>query len=282
MIDYHLHPNWTSDGKNSVEEMCEKALNLGLKEIAFVPHLIIKKFKEVKGWKEEWIRTSTLNKKTLRLYVKDVERVMSEFDLKILVGLEVDYFEGKENELKKILKEYEFDIILGSVHFLGNYSIASYESAVLFWKKHRNVYTVFEKYFKLLKKAIESNLFDVMAHPDVIRRFVGKVRFDKYKESIMKVVDSLKENGVGIEINTSGLMHPVKDIYPSENFLKICREWGINKITIGSDAHCVDDIYFGITKGLEIAKKIGIKKIALFRKRNYTLTKLDKLLKSKK
>ena len=39
MVDYHIHSNHSCDGKSSIFEMCQKAIELGIEEIGFSEHV---------------------------------------------------------------------------------------------------------------------------------------------------------------------------------------------------------------------------------------------------
>ena len=73
----------------------------------------------------------------------------------------------------------------------------------------------------------------------------------------------IKENGLAVEINTSGFDRPAKEQYPSEKIIRLLYEKGID-ITMGSDAHKPSEIgrYFKDTiSGL---KSIGFKNLVKF------------------
>ena len=129
---------------------------------------------------------------------------------------------------------------------------------------------IYEKYFKLLKEAVESKLFDVMAHPDVVNKFAGiymKIPFESYENMVREVVSSMVKNGVGIELNTSGYYSEIADSSPSLGFLKVCKKMGLKIITIGSDSHKPDDLGRGLDRGIEKLKSVGYDNICIFDKR---------------
>jgi histidinol-phosphatase (PHP family) len=73
-----------------------------------------------------------------------------------------------------------------------------------------------------------------------------------------------------VEINASGLRKPIKQQYPSQLLLEECFEASI-AITFGSDAHKVEDIGFEHESCVQLAKKIGYTKCALFENKEYKL-----------
>jgi histidinol-phosphatase (PHP family) len=269
LVDYHIHTNYTRDATGTVKDYCEMAEKLGIKEIAFTNHLFLKKLDNVPG-----IESSEIPKMSIRLdeipkHYEEIEKAREQFKLKIKFGMEIDYFEECEKEIERLIRGYPFDFVLGSVHIIDGFVIGDSNGAVKLFQQ-RDVFQTYIQYFSKLKKAIESQLFDVMAHPDIIRKYAVQysvIPFEKYKDQIEDIVNSLVDNKIGIELNTYGYIHPVHDSYPSIEFLKICKEFGVKVVTIGSDAHSPSRLGDGLREGIEKLKKVGYEKICLFDQR---------------
>jgi len=60
-----------------------------------------------------------------------------------------------------------------------------------------------------------------------------------------------------------GLTRPCKEVYPSEQFLKILLAHGVS-ITFGSDSHEPDELGRGLSEGLRLAKKVGYTDACVF------------------
>ena len=91
------------------------------------------------------------------------------------------------------------------------------------------------------KRAIESGLFDVMAHPDYWRKylhFFGKnAGWGDYGSVVIEALESAAKEGVGIEVNTAGVRAGTGHFYPLQEFLLAAHEAGIDTVTVGSDSH---------------------------------------------
>ncbi len=107
--DYHIH-SYFSDGRAAPEEYIAQAIEAGLKEIGFSEHLTL--FKEQPEW-----NINPFNISHYLNHIATLKRRTSEIRVKI--GLEVDFFNGKEQEIKSFLKDFELDYVIGSVHYLG-------------------------------------------------------------------------------------------------------------------------------------------------------------------
>lgn len=265
--DYHVHTNYTEDAIGNVKDYCEMAKKIGIKEIAFTNHLALQKFESMPEFKEASIMSIRLE--DIPKYYKEIEKAREQFDIRIRFGMEVDYEKILESKIERLLDDYPLDFVLGSCHFINGLAITEQGNAAKLFQGI-NILQIYKKYFDKLKNAIESQLFDVMAHPDVVRKFAVKysvIPFEKYRKAVENLVSSLVDNNVGIEMNTMGYAHPVRDSYPSLEFLKICKDAGVKIITVGSDTHSPSNLGFSIERGIGKLKKVGYDRVYLFNRR---------------
>ena len=87
---------------------------------------------------------------------------------------------------------------------------------------------------------------------------------EKYYPVIEKILEAVIKNGKGIEVNTSGLRQKYGKTFPDYDIIEKYRRLGGEIITVGSDAHCSDDLAKGTDKGIELVKKAGFKKVCCF------------------
>lgn len=271
LMDYHLHTAVTIDGRMDEYSACEKALSMGIHEIAFTNHV---------GLTQPEYSMSPVS------LVDHLEKIRScelRFpQLKIRLGLEMDYYPDRETEIAAKLDNYQglidrpFDLILGSIHEINGSFYSNTLQAESFFKD-RDLLALYREHFDLSTQAAQSRLFDIIAHPDLIKKYTHQltppVPFDSYRSSVEPFIDALIKNGIGIEVNTKGLKLPVQEAYPSTEFLKLylarIRSSAVDPIiTIGSDAHKVDDVGFGILEMTEVLQNLGVSYLTSFEKRN--------------
>jgi histidinol-phosphatase (PHP family) len=125
------------------------------------------------------------------------------------------------------------------------------------------------QYFDLWAQAARSRLFDSLAHPDLPKKFGFRPKTFDYRSALQAV----KEAGVAIEVSTAGLRKPCREIYPSEEFLRLARQLDI-PITLGSDAHIPQDTGADFGKAAVLARACGYEKISRFTLRKRELVKL--------
>jgi histidinol-phosphatase (PHP family) len=253
--DYHMHSSF-SDGRATPEDYIGSAVSAGLMEIGFSEHLTL--FREPEHWNMDPARTGS--------YISYLEQLRSNTSqIKIRTGLEVDYFEGKENEIRDFLSVLKLDYVIGSVHFMGektvDYGPEFYEG--------RNFDDLFRSYFELVFKAVDSRLFDIIGHCDLIRIFGYKPQFDP--EPIYRTLArKMKENEVTFEVNTNGRNRPLADFYPDRRFLRIFHEENV-AVCVNSDAHMPARVGQYFEEAYELLRYTGYTEMAVFEDRKRKL-----------
>jgi histidinol-phosphatase (PHP family) len=270
LVDYHLHTAVTVDAHATEAGCCQRAVALGLGEIAFTNHVML------------LYPDYTISPEELVEHWAQIQACQQRYpELTIRLGLEMDYYEGREDDIAATILRYEdligrrFDFILGAIHHLNGVRFSSSRHAAALFNDHE-VEAIYHDFFVLMAKAARSDLFDVMAHPDLIKKYTGKlyppVPFDRYRAPVEAFIESLLEAGVGIELNLSGLKRSVAEIYPSDQLLSLylseAKARGVEPIvTIGSDAHRVEDVGAYLSEGVKALRRAGHNTITLFERR---------------
>ena len=233
MVDYnyHTHTYRCGHATGTEKEYLENAISRGLKVFGFSDHIFVDK-KDIE-------KTEELNE-----YITTINKLKSEYKdkVEIHVGLEVEFFPSRLDYLKSLKSKGLEYLILGQ-HFVEN---EKGERKFIF-ENLNDSKNVCEKYYILVKKALETGLFSCLAHPDLfVRQFTElDETFDYYSRKICEVA---KENNVPLEINLNGRYKvqngSKKQPYPNERFWKIAGEVG-NDVIVGIDAHCSEIILDG-------------------------------------
>jgi histidinol-phosphatase (PHP family) len=251
-------------------EACQRAVALGLREIAFTNHVMLAQ------------PDYTISPEELVDHWAQIQVCQQRYpQLTIRLGLEMDYYEGREDDIAATIQRYEnligrpFDFILGAIHHLNGVFFGPTRNAPLLFD-HQEVEAIYHDYFVLMAKAVRSGLFDVMAHPDLIKKYTGKfhppVPFDRYRTPVEAFIVRLLEAEVGIEVNPSGLRRPVAEIYPSDELLSLylseAKARGVEPIiTLGSDAHQLERVGECLYEGVMALQRVGHNTITLFEKK---------------
>jgi histidinol-phosphatase (PHP family) len=256
IVDYHIHTQRSSDGKGSMEDYIQKAMNKQLEEIGFSDHID----------RERLVEHPVSFAKMMSRYVQNFLLLKKQSRVKIKLGSEVDYFPDQLNRIREILKEYPFDYVIGSVHFIDNWGVDS--SRQRDEHSRRDPLESYEKYFRLVREMCATRLFDIVGHPDLIKIFGLKPSKDVsqiYEETAWAIADSQ----MCVEINAKGLVRPCKEIYPNLQFLKILHGNSV-PITFGSDAHSPEDLGLNLNEASKWARSAGFKEACTFEGRKKT------------
>lgn len=256
ITDYHMHTPLCGHAVGDPDEYVRQAIKVGLKEIGFSDHAPLVSHVDPK---------ITMNMGQLSLYHKMIENVKKNNDpiLRIKVGIEADFIPGFEDKTKKILAGYAYDYVIGSVHFINRWGFDDPAERKRWDEKDIN--SVYRDYFSLLRKSAESKMFDIMGHVDLVKKF-GHRPSEDITDEVEETAKVFRKSGVCIEINTSGLRKPVKEIYPAAWMLKIYSKAGV-PLTFGSDAHDPKDVGKDFEKAFALAKESGFKEYRTFWKR---------------
>jgi len=194
--------------------------------------------------------------------------VREETDLRL--GLEVDFIPGREDRIANLIERCELDYAIGSVHFLGDRAVDDTDYDV--WQSGHSPERIWRRYFETLAEAAGSGLFDILAHPDLVkiwgdprRRPDGDLR--RYYEP---AVEAIVEAGIAVEVSTAGLRKPIAEVYPSPLFLALCLE-GSAPVALSSDAHVPAQVGYAYDQALELLASLGVSELATFSRRERTL-----------
>lgn len=260
--DYHVHSNHSGDSEAKMEDMVLRAIDLGLTDICFTEHQDIDFYYEKPEEAGMFdLNTDSYLYELLALRNKYADRI------NILFGVEIGVQKQLRRELAIYAKSHEFDFIIASTHIVNGrdpYYPSFYEG--------RTDEEAYREYFEATLDNLKTfSNFDIYGHLDYVVRY-GKNKdadytYEKYKDVIDPILEKLIEMEKGIEINTSGLSHGLKEFNPSSGIIKRYRELGGEIITVGSDAHEPESIARDFDKAYEVLKECGFKYYCTFEKR---------------
>ncbi|MFX4261405.1 histidinol-phosphatase HisJ family protein [Pelotomaculum propionicicum] len=257
-VDNHLHTRLCGHATGDAGEYLDSAANLGIREAGFCDHLPLYFLSP-----DKMIPNYAMDESDLPGYVSMVKNLALHTPVEVKLGIEADFVPGHEKKLEALLASYRFDFITGSVHFIDGWGFDN--PAELAEYGRRDINTVYEQYFGLVQQAALTGLFDVMAHPDLVKKFNFRPTRD-LRPLYEETARVFKSTGVCVEVNSAGLRYPAKEIYPGPGLLEIFLKNGI-PVTVGSDAHRPEDVGSGLPEAIALIKNIGYREVATFRGR---------------
>jgi histidinol-phosphatase (PHP family) len=273
LTDYHVHLRPDEDGTDAAsyftpenaERYREAAGERGIAELGVSEH--VHRFAQaLEVWGHPFWR---------RWAVDDLDAycafVREETDLKL--GLEADFVPGREDRMANLLDGRDWDYVLGSVHFLSEESVDMRGDWDI-WRSG-DPDRVWRRYFETVAEAARSGLYDVIAHPDLVKVWGdGAPRPDGDLQRFYEpAVEAIAESGVAVEVSTAGLRKPVAEIYPARGFLELCLEAGA-PVALSSDAHRPEQLGHEYDRALELLSDVGVGEVCVFERRARTLEQL--------
>ena len=193
--------------------------------------------------------------------------VREETDLKL--GIEADYVSGGEDRIARFLEQREWDYVIGSVHFVRDAAVdlegPDWEHV---WGRGDSADRVWQRYFETLAEAARSGLYDVMAHPDLVKVW-GSARPLPERDPrhyYEPAVEAMLDAGVAMEVSTAGLRKPVGELYPGPALLEMALDAGL-PIALSSDAHQPGQIGHAYGDTVERLRAAGVGELCVFERR---------------
>lgn len=194
----------------------------------------------------------------------------------VKLGLEADYILGAEEKIEALLSARPFDYVVGSVHFIGDKSLDTEEYTV--WDGGSDPDEVWRRYFETLARAARSGLFDILAHPDLVKVWgrAGRTPSRDPKFFYEPAIEAIAESGIAVEVSTAGLRKGVGEIYPAPAFMEMCVEAGA-VFALSSDAHEPAQVGFRYADALTFLDDHGVDELAVFEARKRRTAPLGRL-----
>lgn len=259
MVDSHFHSNFSFDSKANPQEIIENSIKKGLKIITFTDHLDYDANLKHNDFDFE-----------IEDYFKTLGGLRDEYKdrIEVLIGVEFGIQPQLVEKYKKVSNDYPWDFILMSIHTVEQRDLAT--------DGYIETYPPLEglkKYYNtMLMMLDEYQDFDSLAHIDYIDRYYimkGMSLPDPYEyiNEVKKVYKKVLNMGKVIELNSQSLRRNMGFFHPKEELLNLYIELGGKCATFGSDSHVIDDTGEGLKEVINTSKKLGLKNISFFRKR---------------
>ncbi len=194
--------------------------------------------------------------------------VRSQTDLRL--GIEADFVPGGEEQMAALLESRDFDYVVGSVHFLRDVAVDMDPYSV--WDTDQSPEEIWRLYFITLGEAARSGLFDILAHPDLVKIWGTRrpLPAGDLREYYELAIDGIAESGIAVEVSTAGLRKRVGEIYPAPGFLELCLQAGA-PVALSSDAHRPEDVGADYDAALDYLERLGVGELSVFDHRDRRL-----------
>lgn len=239
MKDLHIHLERGAYTVEWVEQLIHKAMEMKLDEICLLEHSIrfkefhptFKEAREYNLYQKRWFDGKAQSAHSLDEFKALARKIRdNNYPVKVSFGLEICYFEQHQDIIRALTEDGFFDYVLGSVHWVDNWTFNQRKYQWL----GRDVNKIYQRYFELENSLVESKIFDIIAHPDLITCHGLYPDYD-LTPTYKALCENIKNHNMCLEMNTS------KGLGINKKFFDTAKEVGV-KFTTGSDAHRVEDV----------------------------------------
>lgn len=293
IADYHVHSDFSSDGKASMEQMIEQAIRLGLKTLCFTDHMDYD-YPQVSDYSFVF---------DMEEYQKKLEGLKQKYHgrIELLTGVELGLQPHITDRMTSLIRSFPLDFIIGSSHVVDHADPYYPE----YWQGITEEEGIRRYFESIIENCKVFDGFHVYGHLDYIVRYTPSMvsykqilrsdssapeyhslvseayqkintlyTYAKYSDILDEVLKTILSMGKGIEVNTSAFKHGLAYPHPRTEVLKRYKELGGELITIGSDAHMSEHLCYDFNPAEELLKSLGYRYYAIFRQGSPHMVKL--------
>ena len=264
IADYHIHTFMCGHAGGTIDQMVESAIAKGLDEVGIADHMPLLYFEDPE---------LAMAPAELPVYVERVLELKDRYSDRIVVrlGIEADYHAATQEERARLLGQYPWDYVIGSVHILHDWvfddprRLEGYEGL--------DIDQFFIDYLGEVRDMMATGLYNTVGHADLAKKFNVRASID-LEPYYREVLEQVKAAGACYEVNTAGLRWPADEMYPEPAFVRLAASMGV-PVTLGSDAHTPDDVARDFDKALALIRDAGYREMAAFDGGQMRLVPLD-------
>lgn len=257
-MDYHLHTTYSPDGKQDMMELCRRAVEAGLDEIAVTDHID-------PGHPSPGVDAPPDFPK----WSADIERARAAFPrLTIRRGVEIGDNFGFRKDIYSLLGGLSLDFHLLSMHLVDGAD--PYDQAYFEGKTQAQAYRQYAE--RRAQSILSFQDYDAAAHLGYVCKFapypkeVRPIQYGHAPDAFDEIFRYMAREGKALEINASGLIGTREPI-PGPGLVKRFLELGGEFFTFGSDAHMTQRVSLRLEDCREMARALGGRWQAGFSKR---------------
>ena len=264
IADQHMHSLCSPDGTASLEEMADAAVRAGLQSITFTEHM------DMDFPYDPWPELDTLGYRARFL------RAQQEFVGRLELGWGVEF--GMQPHLvergQAFIRSNPFDFVIAS----GHTTHGKLPTSQSFFQGRPKQEALQEYFADLAHNLALFDDYDVCGHIDYLLRYAPGTDTDcssaDYADLVDQILTILVDKGKGVEVNTGAYRYGMQEPNPCRNILRRFRELGGQIVTIGSDAHCPQDVGGGFDLARQVLLDCGFDHYAVFHRRQPTFIAL--------
>jgi histidinol phosphate phosphatase HisJ family len=256
MNDYHTHTSFSEDSETPMEQMLEKAYQLGLKQLAVTDHY------DPDFPDDEWTFDLDFDNYWQAL-CENEDRFKDKIEL--VKGIEIGILPGDTlAKCRDTAEMFPYDLVIGSFHAFNGYDLdrRNFEGM----EKEE----IIPRFYSIMYDCLRSfHDFDIIGHFNIIDRYLDfKPDYSGVRDLIAEILKILIDEDKSIELNTSSYRYGMGErTHASKDILMLYRDLGGRNVTISSDAHKPEQIALEFGKARDILRSAGFERLSVYKGR---------------
>lgn len=246
--DFHSHV-----ARSSAYEMAQSAREKGIHILGLSEHIF--QMREARPFLENLPLEGPL--RPFSAYTEAVHMAAQQTHIDVRLGLEVDFIPEKDQTIQRIIQDYPWDFLIGSVHQIDD---VIFERDLELTREQGEA--LWLRYFQLLRQAVISKNFSVVSHP-VRMGYTNPYVPSTLDDELEQLAAEATRCDVALELNGTDIKR-----YPSlvQRLAKACALHQTS-ISVGSDAHMPHQVARSHAQTITILREAGISTIRIWKQR---------------
>ncbi len=270
--DYHTHTLFSFDGANSPDELCRAAIARGVTDLAITDH-----------FECNWRAEAAYPPFDAEMHFEQVACAKKKYQnkLNLSYGVEIGQYSQYPEEADELMKKFDYDFIIGSIHNLRGALDFYYWDFNAVFRDMQPSYLgfMFERYVDELCEVVDTlDKISTVAHLTYIYRYCAMsgnhYDFTKHSAKVEKLFKKMIARDIALEVNVSTLWRGLGFALPDRDFLSIYRDCGGKLITVGTDSHGVAHIGECVEDGFSLLRSVGLNDVLVVRNGEKTVIKI--------
>lgn len=187
----------------------------------------------------------------------------------LLLGVEIGGLNHDPEKARQIAALWPFDYILGSIHNLKGRD----DFYILDYGDGSGFDTLARAYLDECIEMVQLGGFDALAHLGYFLRYMARSGLDvsrgfmPYEERLRVLFGLMRDKGIALEVNTSGINYGYSQLIPSKDVFALYKALGGELVTMGSDSHTAPGVGRGLEDARQMLASLGFKYYTVYQNR---------------
>jgi len=256
--DMHVQTQSSPDAEIPADELCTMGQAVGVETIGFVAHVDLHP--------EDHCYMSFSEEE----YMRELD-IADSSEIQVLRGLEIGEPHLYMRQAEQLFTRSRYDFITGALHWVEGRLVLNGKAF-----QEGSAVDLVEEYYRNTLAIVQNTDISILAHMGIFRRGMARAELSTgidevslFPALLRKILQTMINRGIALEVNTAGLRRPEKTTYPTAAVLRLYSSLGGKRITVGSDTHRKQNSFFGLRSGISLVSSCGLGSYGVFKAYEY-------------